>query len=190
MTPTARSSELDQIATTIRGCQLCPLAATRCYAVPGEGPIDAEIMLVGEAPGRVNDEVGRPFVGHGGAVLDGILKHLDISRPDTFITNAVKCWPPENRRPKPHEFQACRPYLERQVDLVRPRIIFALGSVAFAALTGQTIKMKSEHGKVVSRNGVPVCAVFHPNGLRYVKGGRATLVNAMNAALVDLPSVT
>lgn len=177
------SFDLDDLSSRIRNCRLCDLAQTRHHAVPGEGPIGAEILFVGEAPGKVNDELGRPFVGHGGAVFDGVLAAAGLVRANVFITNAVKCWPPGNRRPKPNERESCRQYLDELVDGLRPRIIFALGSVAFAALTGETIKLRSEHGKIVRRGEILVCAVFHPNGLRYVRGGRATLVSAIRNAL-------
>lgn len=143
-------------------------------------------MFVGEAPGHVNDEVGRPFVGHGGKILDSILKEVGIVRDEVFITNAVKCWPPSNRKPKPDELKECQSYLDSQIQLVNPRLIIALGTTAFTLLTNEKIRLKEEHGKIVYRGAIPVCALFHPNGLRYIRGGRQTIVNGITSVLDKL----
>jgi uracil-DNA glycosylase len=177
------SNQLDKLHTLVRGCQNCRLCESRNLAVPGEGSVTADIMFVGEAPGHVNDQVGRPFVGHGGKIFDSILNDVGLLREKVFITNAVKCWPPDNRKPKTDELAACKKYLDEQIDLVRPQIIFALGATAFSLLTGESIKLKEEHGKIVYRNTIPVCALFHPNGIRYIRGGRATIAQGIRSAL-------
>jgi len=108
-------------------CRKCSLHLTRKNPVPGEGPLDAELMLVGEAPGRNEDLQGRPFVGQAGRVLNTLLRSIGLSRSNVYITNIVKCRPPNNRDPRPEEIRACLPFLRRQVELVRPKIIVALG---------------------------------------------------------------
>ena len=107
---------LEKIAADVRGCPLCKLARTRKNAVPGEGQISAKIMFIGEAPGRNEDEEGRPFVGAAGRILNDLLKKVGIERSQVFITNIVKCRPPNNRVPKEDELNACRPYLDRQTS--------------------------------------------------------------------------
>src|SRR5207249_7181685 len=121
---------LEDLARQIRGCTLCRLHEGRTHAVPGEGPAGAKVLLVGEGPGRHEDEAGRPFVGAAGRVLDAALAKAGIPREDVFITNVVKCRPPENRRPRADEIAACRPYLAAQIRLVHPGVIVTLGDTA------------------------------------------------------------
>src|SRR5437879_12630818 len=118
---------LEDLAARIRACTLCRLHEGRSHAVPGEGPPDAKLFLVGEAPGRHEDEEGRPFVGPAGTVLDAVLDKLGLSRHNVFITNVVKCRPPENRKPRADEIAACRPYLVAQIRAVPPAVLVALG---------------------------------------------------------------
>ncbi len=119
--------ELEIIAEEIRKCKKCPLHKTRKNAVPGEGAKDAEIMFVGEAPGRNEDEQGRPFVGAAGEFLTELISMIGMTREEVFITNVVKCRPPHNRDPKPEEIEACSPFLDRQIKAISPRIIVGLG---------------------------------------------------------------
>lgn len=120
-------NELDRIAGEIRACKRCPLHKGRINAVPGEGNPRAEVMLIGEAPGRNEDIQGRPFVGAAGRLLTQLLSSIGLSREEVFITNVVKCRPPNNRDPRPEEIKACLPYLRRQVKVIDPDIIVALG---------------------------------------------------------------
>lgn len=174
---------LHAIESRIAVCARCPLCAHRDRTVPGEGSPQSGIVFVGEAPGQVNNTCGRPFVGHGGKIFDTILYHLGIARETIFVTNVVKCWPPENRKPKKDEIAACKPYLDEQLDCLKPRVVVALGKTAFETLTGQTITMKVEHGKVVRVRSYTVCATYHPNGIRYVKGGMKTILDDIRMAL-------
>jgi uracil-DNA glycosylase family 4 len=119
---------LEKIAANVRGCPLCKLSRSRKNAVPGEGQLSAKIMFIGEAPGRSEDEKGRPFVGAAGRILDELLKKAGIERSQVFITNIVKCRPPNNRVPKEDELTACRPYLDRQIALINPKVICILVS--------------------------------------------------------------
>lgn len=125
---------LSSIAEMIRSCNRCPLAKERTRAVPGEGPDGAEILLVGEAPGRDEDHAGRPFVGRAGSILNRCLEEAGIERAQVFITNAVKCRPPGNRRPKRDEVEACRPYLEAQMRLIQPKVVILMGNAATKAV--------------------------------------------------------
>ncbi len=118
----------------IRSCTRCPLSQSRTIAVPGEGPARADILLIGEAPGRDEDRAGRPFVGRAGSILDGCLKDAGIDRFRVFITNVVKCRPPENRRPKREEMEACRAYLESQIELLQPKVVILMGNAAARAV--------------------------------------------------------
>ena len=124
--------ELKKIEEEIRQCTRCPLYKTRTNPVPGEGGFKKGIMLVGEAPGRYEDLQGRPFVGRAGQLLDELLSSIGLSREDVYITNVLKCRPPNNRDPTEQEISACSPYLEKQIAILSPRIIVTLGRFAWA----------------------------------------------------------
>lgn len=127
MTPDERRRELDTIAAEVRVCRNCRLAATRTNAVPGEGEPETEVVFVGEAPGRTEDQLGRPFVGRAGDLLVKLVGTLGWRRSEVFITNIVKCRPPENRDPEPDEIAACAPYLQRQLAALDPALVVTLG---------------------------------------------------------------
>lgn len=119
--------ELEKVRIEIERCTKCPLHLSRRRPVPGEGNPDAEVMVIGEAPGRTEDEEGRPFVGAAGRLLNDVLRDLNVDRSSLFITNVVKCRPPNNRDPTDEEVEACTPYLVRQIMAIRPRKIITLG---------------------------------------------------------------
>jgi uracil-DNA glycosylase family 4 len=125
---------LDDIALKIMSCQLCDLSTSRIKAVPGEGPGNASIMLIGEAPGADEDSSGRPFVGRAGRILDRSLDLAGIDRSKIFITSIAKCRPPGNRRPKRSEMQACHMYIQSQMDIICPNVIGLMGNVAAKAI--------------------------------------------------------
>ncbi|MCX8206875.1 MAG: uracil-DNA glycosylase [Methanothrix sp.] len=127
---------LGELACEIMRCERCGLSQTRRNAVPGEGPEDARIMMIGEAPGGAEDLAGRPFVGRAGAILNRALLLAGLSRDEIFITNIVKCRPPGNRRPSRDEIRACMPYLRRQIEIIRPSAICLLGNVPAKAVLG------------------------------------------------------
>lgn len=129
--------KLEEIHDKIRVCTLCDLALGRTLAVPGEGPCPAEIMLVGEAPGAEEDLSGRPFVGRAGRLLTKALAEAGIERSEVFITSVVKCRPPKNRKPKRWEVEACHPYLEAQIERIRPKVVCLMGNVAASAVIGK-----------------------------------------------------
>jgi uracil-DNA glycosylase family 4 len=161
-----RQQQLDVLDAEVRVCPKCPLCRTRTKAVPGEGPVDAEIMFVGEGPGFHEDKQGRPFVGPAGRFLEELLNSIGLRRDQVYITNVVKCRPPENRDPAPGEITACAPYLDRQFDLIKPKIVVTLGRFSMARFfPGQSITRI--HGQPKHDSGRIVFPLFHPAaGLR------------------------
>ncbi len=125
--PMETERKMKKLEEKIRTCRKCPLGSLRRNAVPGSGSYDAEIMFVGEAPGYWEDQKGLPFVGRAGKLLDELLGEIGLSREDVYITNIVKCRPPENRDPTEDEIKACSPYLDMQIDIIRPKVIVPLG---------------------------------------------------------------
>ena len=172
---------LEKIAADVRGCPLCKLSRSRKNAVPGEGQLSAKIMFIGEAPGRSEDEKGRPFVGAAGRILDELLKKAGIERSEVFITNIVKCRPPNNRVPKEDELTACRPYLDRQIALIKPKVICILGRTAYSSLLGGS-SITANRGKIMERAGQKYFLTFHPAAVIYNKG----LLSALEADLKKL----
>jgi uracil-DNA glycosylase len=156
---------LDQVAERIRTTVCCALCPHRTNAVPGEGNPNARLFLVGEGPGATEDAQGRPFVGQAGNLLNGILEAIEIRRDDVYITNIVKCRPPQNRKPLPDEIAACIPYLHRQLEIVRPKVILALGSTAGEAMLGARKSLGELRGKVHTYNGIPLVVTYHPAAL-------------------------
>ncbi len=170
-----KASDYEKLREEIMTCTKCVLHRNRKNPVPGEGPIDAEVMVVGEAPGRREDELGRPFVGMAGKLLDSLLEKAGLRREQVYITNVVKCRPPGNRDPRPEEINACIPYLIKQIRIIRPRVIIAVGRIAASTLfklAGLKWRgMKAEHGIVYDAaiEGVEVKLVstYHPASALY-----------------------
>ena len=156
---------IEAVAERIRTTYCCALCPNRTNAVPGEGNPTARLVLVGEGPGATEDATGRPFVGQAGTLLDSILEAIDVPRSSVYITNIVKCRPPQNRKPLPDEMAACLPYLHRQLDLIRPRVIVALGGTAGEALLGVRKSLGELRGKVHTYNGIPLVVTYHPAAL-------------------------
>ena len=174
MTTQKHEDSLEKIAADVRGCPLCKLARTRKNAVPGEGQISAKIMFIGEAPGRSEDEKGKPFVGVAGRILDDLLKKAGIERSQVFITNIVKCRPPNNRVPEEDELIACKPYLDRQIALIKPKVICILGRTAYSSILGGS-SITANRGKIVERSGQKYFSTFHPAAVIYNKKLLSTL---------------
>jgi len=160
---------LEIIADEVRKCTLCKLSEDRANAVPGEGSGSAKIMFIGEAPGRSEDEQGRPFVGAAGKLLTEALQEAGLSREDVFITNVVKCRPPNNRVPAEEERSACRPYLERQIKLINPKIICILGRTAYESLL-EGSSITSNRGKLVRHGNRFYFLTVHPAAVIYNPG--------------------
>lgn len=156
---------LEAVAETVCACTRCPLAKGRTRAVPGEGNPAAGFMVVGEGPGEQEDLSGRPFVGRAGELLDKILGSIDLPRPEVFIANVVKCRPPRNRAPLPDERAACLPYLHRQIALVKPKVLLALGATAAEALLGVKRPLGDLRLKVHRLDGIPLVVTYHPAAL-------------------------
>ncbi len=167
----------------IRRCRRCPLYKFRRNAVPGEGNRNAEVMFVGEAPGAMEDKEGRPFVGAAGKLLTELLEGIGLRRRDVYITNIVKCRPPHNRDPREEEIKACLPYLRRQIKLVEPRVIVALGRHAARTLFSEAglewRSMSRQHGvaveAVVNGERVILFPTYHPAAALYNPGLRGVL---------------
>ncbi|HYE35341.1 uracil-DNA glycosylase [Methylocaldum sp.] len=157
------SEQLENLASGIRRCIACRLHESRRLAVPGEGPANAEIVLLGEGPGGKEDATGRPFVGPAGRYLDKLLQSQGISRNRLFITNCVKCRPPENRTPRRDELKTCTStWLERQLELISPRTVVLLGQVAARQMLGDTATVSELHGTVQERDGRRYFVTYHP----------------------------
>jgi uracil-DNA glycosylase len=161
----SRLSTLDELASQVAQCQRCALYATALNPVPGEGNPNADFMCVGEAPGQTEDESGRPFVGAAGQLVTKILAAINFRREDVFIANVLKHRPPGNRNPLPEEVSACRPYLVRQIELVRPRVILALGTFAAQSLLNVKVPLGKLRGTTHSFAGIPVIVTYHPAAL-------------------------
>ena len=153
--------DLDDIARRIEECTRCPLHKTRTLPVPGEGPDNARIVFVGEAPGREEDLSGRPFVGRAGKLLDTALERAGIKRDDVFITSVLKCRPPDNRTPRAGEIKACMPYLREQLETIKPDVVVTLGNVSLKALTGKSGITKL-HGIEIPMGKYIVFPTYHP----------------------------
>ncbi|UCD27232.1 MAG: uracil-DNA glycosylase [Candidatus Bathyarchaeota archaeon] len=157
-----RTKAIMELDERIRQCEKCRLYKTRTNAVPGEGPANAKIMICGQAPGRTEDEEGRPFVGRAGRFLNELLETIELEREILFITSPIKCFPPSNRPPKSDELKACTPYLEKQISLIRPKIIIAFGNYALQTLLGKKLTISQLHGQPQERNNILVFPTFHP----------------------------
>jgi DNA polymerase len=163
--PAAKLNTLEEIAEVVAGCRRCPLYATAINPVPGVGRADADFMCVGEAPGANEDQQGEPFVGQAGQLLNKILGAIDLKREDVFIANVLKHRPPGNRNPMPDEVVACSPYLVRQIELVRPKVILALGTFAAQTLLETKLTIGKLRGQVHRYYGVPLIVTYHPAAL-------------------------
>lgn len=160
--------ELEKIAAEVRQCCKCGLGDTRTNGVPGEGDPNARIMFVGEAPGADEDAQGRPFVGRAGQLLDKIITAMGLKRSDVFIANILKCRPPDNRDPSAEEIISCLPYLQRQIELINPEIIVALGAHAARTLLntnkpiGQLRGQFHEYYTGIGQHPIKLMATYHP----------------------------
>ncbi len=156
---------LEEVTRDIADCRKCFLCQGRTNTVPGEGNPAARLLFVGEGPGQTEDETGRPFVGRAGELLTQIIEAIGLRRSDVYICNAVKCRPPQNRKPLPEEMAACRPFLERQIELISPAVIVALGASAAEALLGSRQSLGQLRNRVHSYRGIPLVVTYHPAAL-------------------------
>ncbi|MCD6177720.1 uracil-DNA glycosylase [bacterium] len=166
-------------------CQKCPLWRTRINPVPGQGSLKAKIMFIGEAPGANEDKEGKPFCGAAGKVLDHLLEIVDLDRKDIFITNILKCRPPQNRDPQKKEIEACAPYLERQIEIIKPKIICTLGNYSTSyifekyGLKNKIQGISKIHGQVFEVKNlfqnIKIIPLYHPAVVTYNIGMRKIL---------------
>ena len=162
--PAEQTLGWDDLQRKVAGCRLCPLHESRTQTVFGVGDVNADLMLIGEAPGAEEDRRGEPFVGRAGKLLDAMLRSLGLSREQVFIANILKCRPPNNRDPRPEEVSACSDYLKQQINTVKPKLILALGRVAAQNL----LKTETPIGKMRGQRfqygdpSVPVVVTYHP----------------------------
>lgn len=155
----------EELQNECNRCRACALSATRKNVVFGVGNTEAEVLFIGEGPGANEDEQGLPFVGAAGKLLDDMLAMIGLKREAVYITNIVKCRPPQNRDPLNMEKDACIGYLRRQVAMMRPKIIVCLGRIAAAELIKPDFKITQEHGQFFEKRGVQMTALYHPAAL-------------------------
>ena len=168
----AEAAALEEVAREVRACTRCPLHRLRTNAVPGEGNPDAELMFIGEGPGRDEDFQGRPFVGRAGQLLRKIIAAMTFREDEVYIANMVKCRPPENRVPHLEEIEACAPYLARQIELIRPKVIVTLGKTPTDYFAPGREGMTARRGRFGDYRGIPVMPTFHPSYLVRNEGNR------------------
>ena len=182
---------LAQIDREVSVCTDCPLSRNRSRAVPGEGPENAEIMLIGEAPGFNEDKQGRPFVGAAGHFLEELLALAKLRREDVYITNTVKCRPLNNRDPLPGEMATCRKYLDRQIEVISPKVIVTLGRHSLTSFLPKETIGKAR-GKPRSVNGTTLFPMYHPAAALHQQSLRKIIeedIKKLQALLKELPSV-
>jgi len=177
-------SALSELNEEVGHCQRCEIAKYRTKAVPGEGPEDAEIMFIGEAPGWHEDQQGRPFVGPAGQYLEQLLAFIDLKREQVYIANVIKCRPAANRDPLPAEIQNCCQWLERQIEIIRPKMIVTLGRYSMAMFfPGKSIS--KIHGTAQKRDGVIYYAMYHPAAALH----QQSLRQAIEADMLKIPAL-
>jgi uracil-DNA glycosylase family 4 len=180
VTTTDVVTELERLDQEVNTCTRCDLHCNATRGVPGEGPADADIMLVGEGPGFNEDQQGRPFVGPAGRFLEELLAMAGLKRTDVYITNVVKHRPPNNRDPLPDELAACLPYLKRQIDLIEPRLIVTLGRFSLGTFFPGTVISKA-HGQVVQKDGRNIFPMYHPAAALHQERYRQLIIDDMRA---------
>jgi DNA polymerase len=161
----AAAPDLESLDACIKDCMACPLGALRMRFVFGEGNPKADLLFIGEGPGRDEDLQGRPFVGRAGELLDKMIAAIGLKRQDVYIANVIKCRPPDNRTPTPQESQTCLPYLKRQIELIRPAVIVTLGATPLRELAGVSAgitKIRGQWQHLDMLGGIPLMPTFHP----------------------------
>ncbi len=190
-----RARAIEAAAAVVEACRRCAIGSTRTHSVYGEGDPCAALMVIGEGPGETEDKLGRPFVGRAGELLDKMLAAIDLAREDVFICNTVKCRPTlddgrglRNRAPDPLEMKNCRPYLDLQIEIIRPRVILALGAPAAKSFMGEKFSITRQRGQWFDGpNDIPTIATFHPAYILRQTGGE---LNAMKRLVfADLKAV-
>jgi len=184
MTPSGET--LDDLGRIVLACQKCRLAKTRTNVVYGVGNPNADLMFVGEAPGRDEDIQGEPFVGRAGQLLTDIIKAMKLTRDQVYIANVIKCRPPENRNPEADELDECRPYIKRQIALIRPKVIVTLGRFALQSLTEKGYSISAVRGQWLEVDGVKVMPTYHPAYLLRNPAAKKDVWNDMKKVMAEL----
>jgi DNA polymerase len=176
----SKAETAEHLYARVRSCTRCTLSRTRTLAVPGEGPLDAEVMLIGEAPGANEDRQGRPFVGQAGQFLEELLAAAGMKRPDVYICNVLKCRPPANRDPQPDEIAACRDYLDEQIALIDPLMVITLGRFSMSRYFPQ-MAISRIHGQFKNIDGRCYVPMYHPAAALHQQNLREVILDDFRA---------
>ena len=174
------SDAIDDLRKIVVSCTSCGLSKSRTNAVPGSGSIKTEVVFIGEAPGRTEDIQGMPFVGTAGKILSEALLYAGFTREDVYITNIVKCRPPDNRRPNKQEMDSCNGYLQKELEIIRPKIVCILGNTAFSSMLNGNAITKNR-GKIIKRNDQLYFVTIHPAAIIYNQDLRQVLKDDLKA---------
>ena len=177
----SKNIKLDKIKNSVLKCKKCSLHKTKNCYVFGEGFINAKVMFIGEAPGKNEDDLGRPFVGRAGKIFDEMLGSINLNRDDVYISNILKCRPPRNRNPLSIEIKKCSEYIDKQIDIINPQIIVLLGRIAISYIFEKFElpfeKINMIHGKIYSKNDLKIIPIYHPAAVIYNKKLKNILIN-------------
>jgi uracil-DNA glycosylase family 4 len=182
----ASDDTLDALRLETHNCTACRLAGTRTNVVFGVGSPTADLMFIGEAPGRDEDLEGEPFVGRAGQLLTDIIKAMKLSREQVYIANVIKCRPPENRNPEPDELEQCRPFVQRQVALIRPKVIVTLGKFGLQSLTEKAYSISAVRGRWLDYNGIKLMPTYHPAYLLRTPSAKKDVWADMKKVMAEL----
>ena len=174
LAPRGLMTEFDHLVQQVLSCTLCTLSQKRTQAVPGEGFREADILFIGEGPGFYEDRDGRPFVGPAGHLLDELLASIDLKRENVYITNMIKCRAPNNRDPLPGEIAACGPYLDKQIEMIAPKVVVTLGRYSFGKFFPDQAISKAR-GRPQKWNGLMIYPMYHPAAALHNPGLRPVL---------------
>jgi uracil-DNA glycosylase len=177
---------LEKLRDEAMSCERCALSPTRTTVVFGTGNPEAELMFIGEAPGRDEDLAGEPFVGRAGKLLTDIIQAMTLAREDVYIANVIKCRPPGNRNPEPEELATCRPYIRRQIELVDPKVIVTLGKFAFQSLLETTAQISQARGSWQNYDGIKVMPTYHPAYLLRNPSAKREVWEDMKKVMLEL----
>jgi DNA polymerase len=179
-------SDWDLLSAEAHDCTKCRLAGGRTNVVFGVGNPNADLMFIGEAPGRDEDEKGEPFVGRAGQLLTDIIKAMKLSRDQVYIANVIKCRPPENRNPEADELDACRPFIRRQVELIKPKVIVTLGRFGLQSLTEKSYGISAVRGQWLEYNGIKLMPTYHPAYLLRTPAAKKDVWADMKKVMAEL----
>lgn len=182
---TKKESQLEALYEEVSKCQKCPLYSTAMQGVPGEGNANADVVFVGEGPGKDEDQQGRPFVGAAGKFLTELIESIGLSREEVYIANVVKHRPPGNRDPLPEELAACTPWLDKQIEIIRPKLLVTLGRYSMTYYLGEGMSISKIHGQPKRRGGRVIMPMYHPAAALY----RGNLRPVLKADFAKIPKV-